>query len=44
MANVAVPAEAGVPVMAYIKEPAPIDKFPCVSVAVNPVTPVEEMD
>ena len=44
MAKVAVPAEAGVPVMVRLKVPAPMAIFPWESVAVNPVTPVEAMD
>ena len=44
MANVALPAEAGVPVMVKLNVPAPMAIFPWESAAVNPVTPVEEMD
>ncbi len=40
-AKLAVPIEAGVPVMVYVKLPAPLAKVPAVSVAVSPVTPVE---
>ncbi len=40
-AKLAVPALAGVPVIVYVKLPAPLAKLPDVNVAVNPVTPVE---
>ena len=40
-AKLAVPVVAGVPVMVYVKLPAPIAKLPAAKVAVRPVTPVE---
>ena len=40
-AKLAVPLEAGVPVIVYVKFPAPLTKVPAVKVAVKPVTPVE---
>ena len=40
-AKLAVPLVAAVPVMVYVKLPAPIAKLPAAKVAVNPVTPVE---
>ena len=40
-AKLAVPLVAGVPVMVYVKLPAPLAKLPAVNVAVRPVTPVE---
>ena len=43
MAKEAVPAAEGVPVMGYVTEPAPEANVPAANVAVNPVTPVEEM-
>ncbi len=42
-AKLAVPLEAGVPVIVYVKLPAPLSKVPAASVAVKPVTPVEVM-
>ena len=42
-ANNAVPDEAGVPEMVYDKLPAPLANVPDESVAVNPVTPVDEI-
>jgi hypothetical protein len=42
-AKLAVPLLAGVPEIAKESEPAPLAKVPEVSVAVNPVTPVDEM-
>jgi hypothetical protein len=42
-AKLAVPLVAGVPVIVYVKLPAPLAKVPAVRVAVNPVTPVEVM-
>jgi hypothetical protein len=40
-AKLAVPVEAGVPVIVYVKLPAPLNKVPADRVAVNPVTPVD---
>ena len=40
-AKLAVPLDAGVPVMVKVKLPAPLDKVPAAHVAVRPVTPVE---
>ena len=40
-AKLAVPPLAGVPVIVYVKLPAPLAKLPDVNVAVSPVTPVE---
>ena len=40
-AKLAVPLEAGVPVIVYVKLPAPLSKVPAASVAVKPVTPVD---
>ena len=40
-AKLAVPLDAGVPVMVYVKLPVPIAKLPAAKVAVRPVTPVE---
>ena len=42
MAKLAVPLVVGVPVIVYVNEPAPFAKIPKESVAVKPVTPVEE--
>ena len=42
-AKLAVPLALGVPVIAYVTVPAPEANVPLVSVAVKPVTPVEEM-
>jgi hypothetical protein len=42
-AKLAVPLDAGVPVIVYVKLPAPLSKVPAVRVAVNPVTPVDVM-
>ena len=42
-AKLAVPLDAGVPVIVYVNEPAPLSKVPAASVAVKPVTPVEVM-
>ena len=42
-AKLAVPFKAGVPVIVYVKLPAPLSKVPAASVAVKPVTPVEVM-
>ena len=39
--KLAVPPLAGVPVIVYVKFPAPLAKLPAVKVAVSPVTPVE---
>ena len=41
MAKLAVPLDAGVPVMVKVKLPAPLAKVPAAHVAVSPVTPVE---
>ena len=41
MAKLAVPGELGVPVMVYVKFPAPVAKVPAESAAVKPVTPVD---
>jgi hypothetical protein len=40
-AKLAVPFDAGVPVMVKVKFPAPVAKVPAAHVAVSPVTPVE---
>ena len=40
-AKLAVPLLDGVPVIVYVKLPAPVTKLPDVNVAVSPVTPVE---
>ena len=40
-AKLAVPLEAGVPVIVKVKLPAPLAKVPAAHVAVSPVTPVE---
>ena len=42
-AKLAVPLVAGVPVIVYVKLPAPLSKVPAASVAVKPVTPVDVM-
>jgi hypothetical protein len=42
-AKLAVPLALGVPEMANESEPEPKAKIPDVNVAVNPVTPVEEI-
>ena len=42
-AKLAVPVEAGIPVIVYVKLPAPLSKVPAAKVAVNPVTPVDVM-
>ena len=41
-AKLAVPFEAGVPVMVKVKLPAPVAKVPAAHVAVRPVPPFEE--
>ncbi len=41
IANVAVPALAGVPVMVYVTLPLPLARLPAANEAVRPVTPVE---
>jgi hypothetical protein len=41
IAKEAVPEPLGVPVMVYVKEPAPEAIVPADKVAVSPVTPVE---
>lgn len=43
IAKEAVPADVGVPAIAYVRLPAPLAKVPAAKVAVNPVTPVEEI-
>lgn len=43
-ANVAVPAEAGVPEMLSTRLPAPEATLPAAAVAVRPVTPVDASD
>ena len=40
-AKLAVPFDAGVPVIVKVKFPAPVAKVPAAHVAVRPVTPVE---
>ena len=40
-AKLAVPFDAGVPVIVKVKLPAPVAKVPAAHVAVRPVTPVE---
>ena len=40
-AKLAVPFEAGVPVIVKVKLPAPVAKVPAAHVAVRPVTPVD---
>ena len=40
-AKLAVPAALGVPVIVYVKLPAPFANEPATKVAVKPVTPVE---
>ncbi len=40
-AKLAVPFDAGVPVMVKVKLPAPVAKVPAAHVAVRPVTPVD---
>ncbi len=42
-AKLAVPLLAGVPVIVYVKLPAPLAKLPAAKVAVSPVTPVDVM-
>ena len=42
-AKLAVPLVAGVPVIIYVKLPAPLSKVPAARLAVKPVTPVEVM-
>jgi hypothetical protein len=42
MVKLAVPLVVGVPVIKYVNEPAPLASEPAASVAVKPVTPVEE--
>ena len=39
--KLAVPLDTGVPVIVYVKLPAPLSKVPAVKFAVRPVTPVE---
>ena len=40
-AKLAVPLLDGVPVIVYVKLPAPVTKLPDVNVAVSPITPEE---
>jgi hypothetical protein len=40
-AKLAVPLEAGVPLILNVNEPAPLSKVPAAKVAVKPVTPVD---
>jgi hypothetical protein len=40
-AKLAVPLDAGVPVIVYVKLPAPLSNVPADRVAVRPVTPVD---
>ena len=40
-AKLAVPLDAGVPVIVRVKLPAPVAKVPAAHVAVRPVTPVD---
>ena len=42
-AKLAVPLEAVVPVIVYVKLPAPLSNVPAARVAVKPVTPVDVM-
>ena len=42
-AKLAIPLVAGVPVIVYVKLPAPLSKVPAAKEAVKPVTPVEDM-
>ena len=42
-AKLAVPFDAGVPVIVKVKLPAPLSKVPAAKVAVRPVTPVDVM-
>ena len=42
-AKFAIPTDAGVPVITYVKLPIPLAKVPAVKVAVKPNTPVEVM-
>ena len=42
-AKLAVPLDAGVPVIVYVKLPAPLSRVPAAKVAVKPVTPVDVM-
>lgn len=42
-AKLAVPLEVGVPDIVKVKFPAPFDNVPACNVAVNPLTPVEEI-
>ncbi len=43
IAKLAVPLDAGVPVMVNVKLPAPLSRVPAAIVAVSPVTPVDVM-
>ena len=43
MVKLAVPLDAGVPVIVYVKLPAPLSKVPAAKLAVKPVTPVDVM-
>ena len=40
-AKLAAPLTVGVPVIVYVKLPAPLNKVPAARVAVKPVTPVD---
>ena len=42
-AKLAVPLVDGIPVIVYVKLPAPLSKVPAARVAVKPVTPVDVM-
>ena len=42
-AKLAVPLDAGVPVIVYVKLPAPLSKVPPDKEAVKPVTPVDDI-
>ena len=44
IAKLAVPAEAGVPLILYDKLPVELVSMPACNVAVKPVTPVDAMD
>jgi hypothetical protein len=41
-AKFAIPVVSGVPEMVYVRVPAPLAKIPADSVAVKPVTPVDD--
>ena len=42
-AKLAVPLVDGIPLIVYVKLPAPLSKVPAARVAVKPITPVEVM-